>query len=369
MTAKEIYMGTMRFNWMKFGISVLTFVLSCLALAVIIGVLSVIGGGFIYLIGFVFWLGIVQGIRFFLRRALGYIVKAGHIAVIAEAIQTGKIPEHSFSIAKETVTKRFGATASFFVIDSLVAGAVKQIQRIVGKVGGLMDFVPGMGFLVQFVQYFVEYSLGYIDECCLGYVFLNEDQSAFKSAADGVVIYAQNWKHLLKNAAKITGVVIVAMILISIFIYSIFGGVFRLFGFGGLIGLVLAIFVAGGIKYAFIDSWILVATMTAYMEVAPTTEISYDLYGKLCGMSKKFKELFEKVQIEKPAFQKSQVAVAGVGRLPLDEVVDVKKANFEVSSIQPTGTFCKQCGGSIGAGDVFCGNCGTRVNAEVQAEA
>ena len=39
------------------------------------------------------------------------------------------------------------------------------------------------------------------------------------------------------------------------------------------------------------------------MQVAPTTQITFDLYGKLCNLSKKFKELFNKGTSEpQPAY-------------------------------------------------------------------
>ena len=83
-----------------------------------------------------------------------------------------------------------------------MTGAVKQIQRGLEKLGNKLDFIPGMEALTGVAQFFVNISLGYIDECCFGWTFYNPQQGAFQSAADAVVIYAQNWKVLLKGAAK-----------------------------------------------------------------------------------------------------------------------------------------------------------------------
>jgi len=69
------------------------------------------------------------------------------------------------------------------------------------------------------------------------------------------------------------------------------------------VAFVLAFFVAIVIKSAFIDSWILVKMMVSYMEVAPSTKITYDLYAKLCGISSKFKELFSKVPLSTPVYE------------------------------------------------------------------
>jgi hypothetical protein len=139
----------------------------------------------------------------------------------------------------------------------------------------------------------------------LGYTFLKKKQSAFKSAADGVVIYWQNWKKLLKDAAKTTAIVIVLVLVVTLVVFLLFAGVFRLIGLnesaGGITGIIaflLALFVAWAVKKAFIDSYILVNMMTSYMEVAPETKITFDLYNKLCGLSSKFKELFNKGQQE-----------------------------------------------------------------------
>ena len=51
-------------------------------------------------------------------------------------------------------------------------------------------------------------------------------------------------------------------------------------------------------KMLFRMTLMLVAMMTSYMKEAPNTEISFDLYGKLCKMSSKFKKLFTKAQAE-----------------------------------------------------------------------
>ena len=57
---------------------------------------------------------------------------------------------------------------------------------------------------------------------------------------------------------------------------------------------IISLLFAYTVKYAFIDSWILVKMMSSYMQVAPATQVTFDLYGKLSGLSGKFKELFKK---------------------------------------------------------------------------
>jgi hypothetical protein len=181
---------------------------------------------------------------------------------------------------------------------------------------------------------FLDISLGYIDECCLGYTFLHPGQNAFKSAADGVAIYFKNWKTLLKDAAKTTFTVVLSVIVVTLVAFVLFGSLFRFFGWSGFAAFVLSLLLAWTMKYAFIDSWILVKMMSSYMQVAPTTPITFDLYGKLSGMSAKFKELWQKGGSQSPP---------------------------DVMPSTPL-RFCSNCGARMEATSAFCGSCGTRTN-------
>ena len=57
------------------------------------------------------------------------------------------------------------------------------------------------------------------------------------------------------------------------------------------------------LKEAFIDSYIMCQMLTVFLQVAPQTELSVDLYGKLCGLSSKFKEMWQNA-----GFQNQNVA-------------------------------------------------------------
>ena len=55
------------------------------------------------------------------------------------------------------------------------------------------------------------------------------------------------------------------------------------------------------VKIAFIDSYMMITMMVKYLQLAKTTQITFSLYDKLCGMSAKFKKLFSKGQEEQTA--------------------------------------------------------------------
>ncbi|MDR3331659.1 MAG: zinc ribbon domain-containing protein, partial [Synergistaceae bacterium] len=289
------------------------------------------------------WVSATGFVRFALMHYVGYLVKAGHIAVIAEAAATGRIPDDQVAYGKMMVTGRFATSNIYFAVDKLVGGAVKQLQGYLQKVGNALDFVPGMDTVVKVGKLFIDISLGYVDECCLGYTFQKRDQGAFRSAADGVVIYAQNWKKLLRGAAKTTLIVVILLVVITLVVFILLGLLCKLLGLPGYIAFLIACLIALTIKYAFIDSYILVNMMVEYMEAVPSTVLAFDLYGKLSAVSSKFKELYEKGRGEVVATAASAAETGG-------------EAHGDY-------IFCGECGERNERAAKFCGKCGKTMQA------
>jgi hypothetical protein len=357
MKAGDIFSKTMPFVWAKLLLGLATVVVSAILFGILMGLAWLFNSEGVTAIMFLIWLGAIGVVRFILMHYIGYMLKAGHIAVITEAVTTGQVPENQVSYGKQRVLERFGTSNIYFAVDKLVSAAVKQIQKGIGKLGNALDFIPGMGAVTGLAQFFIELSLGYIDECCLGYTFYKREQGAFKSAADGVAIYAQNWKKLLSNAAKTMALVILGLLGTTLALFVVLGLLFRLFAWPGWAAFVIALLIALAVKFAFIDSYILVRTMAAYMEDAPTTVIAFDLYGKLSGISSKFKELWNKGRQEDLASvpRSAYAEAAGpeaAGYAPVPQVSE------SVSNHDEKPAFCGQCGAKNKRGTKFCGSCG-----------
>jgi hypothetical protein len=334
----------------KLVLGVITTVISGLILAVLMGIAWLFNSSGVTGIMFVIWASATGFVRFALMHYVGYLVKAGHIAVVAEALTTGRVPDDQVAYGKKMVSDRFATSNIFFVVDKLVAGAVKQLQGYLQKAGNAFSFIPGMDSMVKVGKIFIEISLGYIDECCLGYTFYMREQGAFKSAADGVVIYAQNWKKLMGDAAKTTLMVVAFMIAVTLIVFAILGLLLtRLIGLPGYVSFLIACVIAFAIKFAFIDSYILVKMMVSYFEVVPSTAISFDLYGKLSAVSAKFKELYEKGRKEMGG---ARPAYAGEAE---PRHAEPALAGGETA---PGHIFCGNCGTQNDVGTKFCGNCG-----------
>ncbi len=238
------------------------------------------------------------------RDYIAYMIKAAHVAVIADLAVKGGVPDgfnmYNYGVAK--VKKFFVASNVLFALDRLVSGTVKQIQRVFGGIGDFLGFIPGVKGLMNIINLFVDIILNYVDECIMAFIFLNEGQNVWKSAADGVVLYAQNWKTILKTGVKIL-VFLLIFFLIAFLIFNgmfagIFGGIDSISdtGLATPIALVLTYVFVLILKWSVLDSIIMIYMMTSYLKVAYGAQPSYDLYGKLQGMSKKFAELFGKSQ-------------------------------------------------------------------------
>ncbi|MGN0431951.1 MAG: hypothetical protein ACI4EQ_06295 [Lachnospiraceae bacterium] len=306
MNTKDVYLKTMKFVWLKLALGGAIFLFSILTLAIFLAIGSLgEGGGMV--IALCLWLVLVAGVFVWVERYVGYMLKAGHVAMVTTAVTTGTLPENQLEAAKNMVKERFATANVYFVVDRLVTGAVSQLQKGLQKIDDLLGKIPGVSIVVSFAQVFVNIALGYIDECCLGYTFLHKEQSAYKSAADGVVIYFQNWKKLLKDAAVTALIVMGVSVLAWLLPFIIFAVILGAFGVHWIVAFILGLMVSAIIKSAFIDSWMMVKMMVSYMQVAPTTQITFDLYDKLCKLSGKFKNLFNKGQQEQQQYTNTQM--------------------------------------------------------------
>jgi hypothetical protein len=349
LTPREVFFKTMPFAWAKLLLGLATVAASAVIFAILTGIAWLLKSESAGIVMIIIWAAATGVINFVLNHYLGYMVKAGHVAVITEAVTTGNVPDNQVEYGKRAVKERFLTSNVYFVLDKLVAAAVRQLQRAVKKITNAASFVPGMKNIQGVIDLFLNIALGYIDECCLGYTFLHKEQGAFRSAADGVVIYWQNWKTLLKDAAKTTAIVVGLILAVTLAAFLVFGGLFRLLGWNGIVAFLIAVLAAWAVKKAFIDSYMMVKMMVSYMEAAPSTEITFDLYDKLCGLSAKFKELFNKGKDENPAAKAS----------------DPEPAKTPASAKDPAPAkgklaFCPACGAAYGSGAKFCPACGAK---------
>ena len=288
----EVFVKTMKFCWLKLACKAANFVISILTFLLLVMLIGTRVGGAGLAVCIILWVLLIRVTDFLINKYFGYLIRAGHIAVVVKAFTAGELPTDQFAYATETVKRRFAVTNVFFVIDRLVDRAVRQIQRMVNTVGILIAKLPGGKQIMQFVNLFIEVAFGSVDECVLGWVFYKEELGAFHGACDGIVLFFQNFKALMLRALKTTAIIMGVMALIVIV------PVLIAFGSNDILAIVITLYVTVAlcnmIKVSFIDSYIFIAMMGRYLELATEQVPSISLYDKCCKWSNKFRELVSK---------------------------------------------------------------------------
>ena len=102
--------------------------------------------------------------------------------------------------------------------------------------------------------------------------------------------------------------------------------------------------------------------MAGYMEAAQTTEITFDLYEKLCGLSGKFKELFNKGKEENPemAYAGAAAAAAPAFEYVQPQTVTTTPPPAPTANAESP-VFCGQCGTKNAPTAAFCTSCGAKL--------
>src|SRR5690625_1218058 len=252
--------------------------------------------------------GVIYGGLKFLERYVLYMVKIGHISVVVELLTKGKVPEGKGQVAygKDQVTSNFGTANVAFVLDNMVHALVRQIQRCMIRVGNMFSFISGSKNIIGIINAIMSVALNYIDEAIVSYIFVRKnngyEESVWKSASDGVVLYAQSWKSILKTA--VGSVIFIYAFNIIIFLMLAFPFMFisklmsantpELGFLLGALALIAAYVVTTILKRAFIDPIVTIAMIRSYQMSIQGMEPKMDLQHKLLSVSDNFKKLFNK---------------------------------------------------------------------------
>lgn len=244
-----------------------------------------------------------------LERYILYLVKAGHVTVITELVQKGELPAgtNQISYGKDKVVKHFGETSVLFAVDQLVSGSVRQILGWLTQLAGCLASIPGLSLIISLAKRMLSLAANYIDEAILSYIVSHEGENVWKAASDGVVLYAQSWKQLLKTAAFLVFIIIVGWVVAFIIFLVIFLGIARgitsvqnlqiIYGF---IGLAAAYIIACVLKWIFVDPLATVVMIVSYNQAIQDQTPSYDLYSQLSQASSKFRQLSQKAEEASP---------------------------------------------------------------------
>ena len=246
--------------------------------------------------GGVVGIGVVSIAVYWIREYILYVVKAGHIAVMVHLIDGRDVPggQSQIAYAREVVTQRFAEANILFVLDQLVKGAIRAITGLIGGIAAFLP-IPGLGGLVAFINTVIRLSLTYVDEIILGYNIRINSSSPFETARQGVVLYAQNGKTMVKNAVWLA--VIMWGVSFVIFLLMLAPAAAIMWFIPGQLGgwaFVLAILLAWAFKAAFIEPFAIACLMQVYFKTIEGQVPNADWDQRLAEASSKFRELRDK---------------------------------------------------------------------------
>ncbi|MCX7556424.1 hypothetical protein OS187_06255 [Xanthomonadaceae bacterium JHOS43] len=242
--------------------------------------------------------GVISGVMFWVREYLLYLVKAGHIAVLVELLQGKAIPQGRGQIehATSVVKARFVESSVLFGVDRLIAGILRAFNRMMLRIANFLP-IPGLDGVAKFAGAVITLSLTYVDEVILAYNIRNRIENPWDGAREGLVLYAQNYKNLLKNALWLTLIVWALTLLIFLIVFA---PVAALAAFvpsvGGFWTFAIAAIVAWGLKAALVDPLAMTALLQSYFKAIEGQTPNPEWAGKLESASGKFAQLGQKAR-------------------------------------------------------------------------
>lgn len=240
-------------------------------------------------IGFV----LTAGVIYFLREYILYVVKAGHIAVLVELLGGHAVPEGRSQIdyATQMVRERFAETSVLFGVDQLIKGVLRAILGLVQGIAALLP-IPGLDQVVGLVRAFLRIAIGFIDEVILGYAFRARATNPWASAQTALVLYAQNYKFMLKNAAWLTIITYgLAFVVFLVMLAPAGALVYLIPGGWSAGGLIFAIVFAWAVKAALLEPFAIACMMDCYFQAIEGQAPDPAWDARISEVSKKFNEL------------------------------------------------------------------------------
>ena len=321
MDNKEIYKKTLTFSLRRFLWDVLAFVI----------IILVSAAGFFLadkaadngLIGLA--IGIIIGIVIvaIVSHFFSYVFKAGQIAMMTRAITDGKLPDDVYGEGEKIVKERFLTVAAYYAVTNVIKGIFNEIGKVVTAVGNSIGGDTG-NTIGSAISSAISVVVGYLCDCCLGWVFYRKDEKAAKATLEGGVLFFKKGKTLVRNLGRIFGMGILSLLVIGGAFFGLFylitmafPGVFTALAneFAELatedesmefltnpsnMQLVVA-GIGGVIMWAilhstFVRPFILVGVLRNYIESGMKEKLTEEEFDEIDSKSKKFAKLHQEVK-------------------------------------------------------------------------
>ena len=223
MTNFQVYKKTLSFSFLDFLVGLVS--LGLLVGSCTVGYFVANNGSSRALIGLA--IGFVVGI--ILVILISYLVsnriKAAQIAMMTKGVADDKLPDQVFKSGFAEVRGRFAKITAFFLVTGVIKGMFRQIGRVTNRVGTMVGGQAG-DTVTSAIDSAVQILLGYLCDCCLGWVMYRKDIGVARAACEGAVIFFKSGKTLFRNIGRIFGMGIASFVIVG---GALFGGAYAIF--------------------------------------------------------------------------------------------------------------------------------------------
>ncbi len=240
--------------------------------------------------------GATAAVLYFLREYILYMVKVGHIAVMVEYLEGRDLPDGRNQIqhGQAVVKERFGQANVLFGLDQIIKGVLRAVTGLVEGLASILP-IPGFDGLMKIVRAFLRVAVGLLDEVILAHLIRTKTENPWAGARDALVLYGQNARPMLTNAAWVALVVYGLSFVVFLVMLAPAGLVVYLIpGAWSAGGFVFAILFAWAVKVALIEPFAIASLLQAFHKVTDGQVPNPEWTAKLDSASDKFRSLGEK---------------------------------------------------------------------------
>lgn len=241
------------------------------------------------LVGF----GLVSAVLYLARQYILYLVKAAHIAVLVELYDNHPIPagQNQLSFGANAVKTHFAESSVLFGVDLIVKAVLRSFFGTINFFTAFLP-IPALQTLIRIAEAIVRLSLTYVDEIILAYLFRTRTTNPWRTAEDGLVLYAQNYEHFLKNAVwlavflwLLTAVIFIVLVAPAAALVAFMPGPAAVWAFA------FAFVFAWALKAAILEPIAIAALMQVFFKTIEGQTPNPEWEARLDSVSRRFKEL------------------------------------------------------------------------------
>lgn len=197
--------------------------------------------------------------------------------------------------ATAVVKTRFGQASALFALDQLVKGVIRAVTGLVRGILSLLP-IPYLRQLIGVVQAFLRVAVGFVDEIILAHAIRTGSGDAWGSAREALVLYGQNWKVMLRNAAWLTLFTYgLAALVFLVMLAPAAALAYALPGAWSAGGFVFALLFAWSVKAAFLEPFAVACLMQVWVRTTDGQRPDPEWETRLDKMSSHFRKLKERV--------------------------------------------------------------------------